>query len=256
MLLYLRRFIYLLLIYIPSLCGAGVEGYYDLYYFNNQSANFNDIDQESEDDNQIADPLEPINQIIFSFNYALDLAVIEPVSYTYKSLTPNFAQYSVRNFFTNLGNPVTAINQVAQGNLEDASETIGRFITNFVLGFGGLFDIASEFQVKQNYEDFGRTLATYNVPGGPYIVLPIIGPTNFRDLIGKIVDFEIDPISRNFTNDTNMYLGMSKVIYIRADNYDYINNIKYKSLDPYAVMKTVYCQNRDNGIRKLGKKHD
>ena len=243
MLKIIRSYILVLIICIPLTCFS-TEGYYDLYYFDNQNIK---IDEESIDHSaevEIEDPFQPINQIIFSFNYVVDTLIIEPTAYFYKTITPDPVQGNVRNFFHNLSTPITAINLLLQGRFDDTAETIGRFITNSTIGVGGLFDIATEFNVEEYNEDFGLTMASYGVENGPYIVLPIIGPTNLRDLVGKGADFFIDPVNKNFSNTTNMYLGMTKIVYIRADNYALINNIKYKSLDPYTFMKTVYSQNR------------
>jgi len=226
------------------LLAASVEGYYDLYYFNNQNSKMSEETLANDYVDTIEDPFQPINQLIFSINFTIDMLAIEPVAYVYKNTVPEVAQDRVGNLFDNLSSPITFLNQIFQGKFEQASQTLGRFITNTTLGLGGLVDVASEFGVEKAQTDFGLTLAHYGFKGGPYLVLPIIGPTSFRDLLGKGVDFFSDPISRNLNNKTNVYLGIGKIIYVRADNYDLINNIKYKSLDPYTFMKTVYYQNR------------
>ena len=241
------RFVLIVFIFLLNPCAllaAGAEGYYDLYYFNNQNSKISEDSLDHDYLEEIEDPFQPINQIVFSINYTIDLLVIEPVAYVYRSAVPQVGQERVKNIFENLSNPITFINQILQGEFEQASQTLGRFLTNSTLGIGGLIDVASEFGINKTQTDFGMTLAHYGFDGGPYVVLPIVGSTSFRDLIGKGVDFFSDPISRNFSNKTNVYLGIGKIIYVRSDNYDLINNIKYKSLDPYTFMKTVYYQNR------------
>lgn len=231
-----------------TLFANGNVGYYDLYYFDNQSSKISDAALNDEFSDQIEDPFQPLNQVIFSFNYTLDMLVIEPTAYVYKNLTPQVAQDRVKNLFENLASPVTFFNLILQGKFEQAGETLGRFITNTTLGLGGLVDVASEFGVPQAQTDFGLTLAQYGFGTGPYVVLPVIGPTNFRDMLGKGADFFSDPISRNLKVKINIYLGLGKLVYIRANNYELINSIKYNSLDPYTFMKTVYNQNRENRI--------
>jgi phospholipid-binding lipoprotein MlaA len=228
---------------IASLANSA-EGYYDLYYFNNQSTKIAPEALNDQTLEQIEDPFQPVNQIIFGINYTLDLIVIEPAAYIYQNITPQVGQDRVNNLFENLSSPITFFNQILQGKFVEASDTLGCFITNTTLGFGGLVNVAEEFGVQKDHTDFGMTLAHYGFHGGPYVVLPIIGPTSFRDMLGKGVDFFSDPISRNMKNQDNVYLGIGKLVYVRSDNYELINNIKYNSLDPYTFMKTVYYQNR------------
>jgi phospholipid-binding lipoprotein MlaA len=237
--------IFLLTLLRPfCLLANSIEGYYDLYYFNNQNPRISQSALGGECVDQIEDPFQPVNQIIFDINYVIDLLVIEPTAYIYQNVTPKVGQERVKNLFEHLSSPITFLNLILQGKFEQASDTLGRFITNSTIGFAGLVDVASEFGVSKNQTDFGMTLAHYGFKGGPYLVLPIIGPTSARDLLGKGVDFFSDPISRNLKNKTNVYLGIGKIIYVRSDNYELINNIKYNSLDSYTFMKTVYYQNR------------
>jgi phospholipid-binding lipoprotein MlaA len=247
---FLIKIMFIIVMFSPTIGFAAETGYYDLYYFDNQQPKHDYDSSELELDQDVEDPFEAINKIIFSFNYAVDLVIIEPAAFSYKTLTPDIIQDSVKNFFLNLSTPISAINLLLQGRSEEAAEAVGRFITNSTLGCVGLFDIASEAGIEQRHEDFGRTLASYGFGNGPYLVLPIIGPSNFRDLIGKGVDFSIDPINKRFSNSTNTYLGMAKVVYLRAENYNYINNIKYKSLDPYVYMRSIYSQNRSQTIQR------
>lgn len=246
------KVVIIMLIILNPFCllANGGEGYYDLYYFNNQNPKISPGALDSNYIDQIEDPFQPVNQVIFDINYVIDMLVIEPVAYIYQNVTPQVGQERVKNLFEHLSSPITFLNQLLQGKFEEASDTMGRFITNSTLGFAGLVDVASEFGISKKQTDFGMTLAHYGFKGGPYLVLPIIGPTSFRDLLGKGVDFFSDPISRNLKNKTNVYLGIGKIIYVRSDNYELINNIKYNSLDPYTFMKTIYYQNRMESVNE------
>jgi phospholipid-binding lipoprotein MlaA len=134
-----------------------------------------------EDDN---DPLEGLNRGIFEFNRVVDGVLIKPAAQIYRGVLPQQAQDSVRSFLRNLRSPVILANDVLQGDMDRAGSTIGRFLVNTTLGIGGLFDVASELGMPFHDEDFGQTLAVWGVGEGPYLVLPLLGPSNPRDAVG------------------------------------------------------------------------
>jgi phospholipid-binding lipoprotein MlaA len=204
---------------------------------------------------QDGDPLEPVNRAVFKFNRVVDGLVLEPASILYGNLVPDLGKRGIRNFLDNLRAPVVFVNDILQGERERAGITLGRFITNTILGFG-LFDAARDFGFEKHDEDFGQTLAVWGVGEGPYIVLPILGPSNLRDAGGLVVDrFVFDPtgtlspanvdvpwearLARTGTDgiDTRYRLG------------DLISNVYETSLDPYATFRTVYRQRRAAEIR-------
>jgi phospholipid-binding lipoprotein MlaA len=140
----------------------------------------------------VYDPFERTNRAIYKFNAQFDYYVYLPIVDTYTAVTPEFVRGSVSNFFNNLGEITTFANSVLQGKVEKASPTLFRFMLNSTIGLFGLFDPASHIGLKREHEDFGQTLGVWGAGNGPYIVLPILGPSNLRDATGTGVDFAID----------------------------------------------------------------
>jgi len=140
---------------------------------------------------EIWDPWEGMNRAIFRFNSYADRWVLNPAVSVYKFVFPGFVRTGVSNFFTNLDNIQTVVNQVLQMHPMPAVETTGRFVVNTTLGIFGLFDVATPIGMPQHYEDFGQTLGRYGVGDGPYLVLPLFGPSFVRDAGGKVVDAQI-----------------------------------------------------------------
>lgn len=137
---------------------------------------------------QVYDPLEPINRRVYYFNYQFDKYIFLPTVRFYRAVTPELLRTGVQNFFKNTDNITTAGNSLLQLKLKKAMRAIGRFSMNTAVGVGGLVDVASDMGMPKPYEDFGMTLAHYGVGKGPYLVLPILGPTFLRDSIGMGVD--------------------------------------------------------------------
>ena len=131
------------------------------------------------------DPYEDFNRQMFAFNEGLDKAVIEPVAYSYRAVTNEPVREGVGNFTHNLGEPLTFVNHVLQGKLPDAGATFGRFVLNTTIGIAGVFDPASSLGLAKTDEDFGQTLGVWGVQSGPLLVLPVLGPTTPRDIIGR-----------------------------------------------------------------------
>ena len=136
------------------------------------------------------DPLEPFNRDMSRFNDTVDSAVFKPVATAYREVTPSLVRTGVNNFFSNLGEVWSFVNNVLQLDLKGSADTALRFGFNTIFGLGGTLDIASEMQIEQHKQDFGQTLARYGVPTGPYIVLPILGPSTLRDTVAEGLDPE------------------------------------------------------------------
>lgn len=199
------------------------------------------------------DPLEPMNRYFFEVNYALDEIVLKPVAGWYYVALPNPVQDSVRNFLRNLSSPVILANDVFQGETDRAGTTLIRFLVNSTFGIVGLFDVASEMGFQYHDEDFGQTLAVHGVDEGPYLVLPIIGPSNPRDAAGRIVDVFLDPLTYIAGTD-----GLEDLPYVRsgvtavdtrARNLKTLDEIREGSLDYYATIRSLYRQKRNDAIR-------
>lgn len=202
--------------------------------------------------NELNDPAEPTNRMIFDFNQALDKAIFKPVASAYKNQTPNILKAGVHNFLNNLRTPVIFGNNILQGKLLNAWNTLARFFINSTIGIAGLGDPATGFGLKFQNEDFGQTLATWGLPEGPYIVLPVFGPSNPRDTVGLIVDALIDPLNIWLTNTERSELIFARAgirgIDERARNYDALEDLEKSSLDFYASLRSLYRQRRNDQI--------
>ena len=205
-----------------------------------------------EDEN---DPLEGLNRGIFEFNRVLDGLLIKPVAQIYRGVLPQQAQDSVRSFLRNLRSPAILVNDVLQGDMDRAGTTISRFLVNTTLGIGGLFDFAADhLDIPYHDEDFGQTLAVWGVGEGPYLVLPILGPSNPRDVVGVASEWFLDPINLYFTNVRDddwvpWARAIPRGIDARARSIDALDELERTSLDYYAAIRSLYRQSRDNEIR-------
>lgn len=205
------------------------------------------------------DPLEPMNRAIFEFNLVVDKAVLRPVAQAYEVL-PDFVRNGVRNFLRNLRSPVILANDLMQGEVERAGDTMGRFVFNTLVG-GGLFDPASEAGIVYHEEDFGQTLAVWGVESGPYLMLPFLGPSTVRDTGGLVADHYMSPVtywadnsSRDWAEYSGLILATANAIDTRSRNYQQLEDLEATSLDFYATVRSLYRQqrktlieNRENG---------
>ena len=201
---------------------------------------------------EINDPAEPTMRAIFAFNQALDTAVLKPVSNVYRNVAPDKVRTGVHNFLNHLRTPVIFFNDVLQGEFESAITTLVRFLINTTAGIFGLNDTASDLGIEFKNEDFGQTLAVWNMPEGPYLMLPVFGPSNPRDAIGRVVDFFIDPLNiwaRNNNEDWTIPTRTAvDAIDFRALHYDAIEDLEKSSLDFYATIRSLYRQRRTDEI--------
>ena len=189
------------------------------------------------------DPLESRNRSIYAFNESLDEAILEPSADVYDYITPNMLQKGFNNFFYNVNYPVTIINQLLQGNIEEALQDTLRFSINSSIGVFGLFDPASSMGLPQHDEDFGQTLAVWGVKEGPYLMLPFFGPKTLRSLTGDFTDVLFNPLLN--INDTNLKMKVN-LINILQDRSD-LSTLEEEldnSFDPYQYIKDSYFQNR------------
>lgn len=199
------------------------------------------------------DPLEGVNRVTYKVNEAADRAVVRPVAEIYNHVLPQEARDGVRDFLRNLRSPIIAANQVLQGNFDGAGKTVERFAINTTVGFGGVFDVAGHAKIAEFHdEDFGQTMGVHGVPEGPYIVLPILGPSNVRDTAGLVVDTVADPVNiwlRNTDNDGWMYARAGVTgIDTRSRLIGFTDDLEKNSVDPYARLRDLYRQNRENEI--------
>ena len=198
------------------------------------------------------DPYEKTNRSIFSFDQALDHAVARPVAVFYNHAVPEFARDGVHNFLTNLDAPVTFGNDVLQGSPDRAGQTLGRMVINSTIGLGGLVDVAAKMGIAPHEEDFGQTLGVWGVGEGPYLVVPLTGPSNPRDSVGTVVDYFMDPLTYMKWNNSTLYMGIRTgmgFVDLRARTVDNLDQIERTSVDLYATTRRLYRQHRNAEIR-------
>lgn len=203
------------------------------------------------DTNDVYDPLEKENRVLFDASLQLDRAVIRPAAVGYRSIIPEGVRDAIRNFLNNLGSPVIFANDVLQGDVDRAGTTLLRITVNSTVGLAGLFDPAAKWGFVRHAGDFGQTLAVYGVGEGPYLFVPLLGPSNARDLTGYGVDFLFDPFTwlplrENFWWQT----GRTALddLDLRARNIETLDEIQKTSLDFYASVRSLYHQNREAQI--------
>jgi len=194
------------------------------------------------------DPFEPANRAIFTFNDKLDTYVAQPIAKGYQKVTPQPLRQAITNFFSNLGDVSNLANNLLQLKITDATEDLMRIAMNSTFGLGGLIDFATLAGLPKHHQDFGLTLGHYGVPAGPYLVLPLFGPSDVRDGIGMGVDVKfnvlnyIEPAVRN-------PLYVAQFVSARADLLGATDLLKQAALDPYSFVRDAYRQQRESLIR-------
>jgi phospholipid-binding lipoprotein MlaA len=196
------------------------------------------------------DPYEDFNRQMFAFNDGLDRAVLEPVAKGYRAITNEPIREGVGNFADNLNEPLTFVNHVLQGQIPDAGATFGRFVVNTTVGIGGIFDPASAMGMQRTKEDFGQTLGKWGVGSGPYLVLPFLGSTTPRDIIGKGGDVALNPLNYpEFESDDAIRTGIAVLggVNARAGAIDAINEVR-NQIDPYTTVRRFYDRTKAQDI--------
>ncbi|WP_162914433.1 MlaA family lipoprotein [Taklimakanibacter lacteus] len=197
------------------------------------------------------DPFEGVNRVVFGFNQVVDRLVLEPSARIYRAVIPRPVRTGVTNVLNNLATPITLSNDILQGNPEAAANTIKRFMVNSTLGIGGIFDHATGLGEPLHREDFGQTLGTWGVGSGPYLVLPILGPSNPRDAGGMVVDTAVNPMTWILYDaplwQKSIPVGTQIVVSREAILDDY-ENLRKNSPDLYASVRDLYAQKRQAEI--------
>jgi len=202
----------------------------------------------------INDPFEPANRMMFAINEAVDTFAIRPAAVVYRDFMPDPGKELVYNFVRNLTLPLTIVNDVLQGEWDRADIAAKRFFVNTIAGFGGVVDAATGLGLPHHEEDFGQTLAVYQVSPGPYLVLPLLGPSSTRHAFGRIVDFATDPLTYILAKaplvSTIGTRGLS-IVDTRYRLLGPLDDLKSTSLDYYAAIRSLYRQRRQVQIRNL-----
>jgi phospholipid-binding lipoprotein MlaA len=200
-------------------------------------------------ENGVSDPFEGTNRAVFAFNDAVDDTLIHPIAKSYRAAVPTPARTGVRNFLRNLKSPVILANQLLQGDIKGAGDVVLRAVVNSTVGVGGLFDVAETGGLKYEQEDFGQTLAVWGVGHGPYLVVPVLGPSSVRDYAGYFVDGYADPLRwyLHNTDEEGWYYAKMGADYLdlRESLVDVLADLEASSIDYYAAVRSTYYQRRD-----------
>jgi phospholipid-binding lipoprotein MlaA len=194
------------------------------------------------------DPWEGMNRKTYAFNDALDAAVLKPVAQGYVKVVPGFAREGVVNFYSNLEDIATSLNNLLQGKVKDGAGDAGRFVVNTVFGVFGLWDVATPMGLEKHYEDFGQTLGWWGVHPGPYLVIPFLGPSTARDAPAKAVD-PAWLYSRAFDTEWSYwsYWTLGKVS-TRAGLFQAEGVLEEAALDKYSFIRDAWLQRRRNMV--------
>ena len=208
--------------------------------------------QEYQENN---DPFEPANRVGYAIDNGLDTYILAPVARAYVYVVPGVVRQPIHNLLQNMTSPVLFINDVIQTKPRRAGDTFVRFVVNSTAGVGGLFDVAAKIGYPYHDNDFGTTLALWGVPEGPFLFLPVIGPSNPRDATGYGVDIAFDPLTyapagHGIHTLEGVRLGLS-VVDTRSRVLDEIDSVKKTALDPYATFRSLYRQNRESTIEQI-----
>lgn len=208
---------------------------------------------------QTNDPLEPTNRVFYAVNNGLDTVILRPLALGYRYVVPQPVRDGVHNVLSNLGTPVQLANDVLEGKPHNAGQTVMRFVINTTVGVVGFFDVATKWGFPNHDNDFGMTLATWGVPEGPFLFLPVLGPSDPRDAVGFGVDIVLDPFTwvGNSHDGTIKALNWTRFGLNAVDSRerveDSLQQIKKTALDPYATFRSLYRQHRRAQIEQLRK---
>jgi phospholipid-binding lipoprotein MlaA len=201
------------------------------------------------------DPLEPFNRTMYGVNYVADHVFLRPIAYAYRDGVPDVIRSKVTNTLRNLKSPIVLANDLLQGEWDRAGDTSMRFLINSTVGVLGIFDVATEWGYPYHQEDFGQTLAVAGIGDGPYLVLPLLGPSNSRDAVGTAVDWFFDPLrlygaaqNPNWEPETSWTRTGVSAVNTSANYLESLEELERSSIDTYATMRSAYGQIRRRQI--------
>jgi len=201
------------------------------------------------------DPIEPTNRVFYAVNNGIDTVLLRPVATAYRDVVPEAVRSHVHSFLVNLGNPVQLINDVLEAKPRRAGDTLMRLVVNTTFGIGGIFDVATDWGWPDHENDGGMTFAVWGLGDGPYLFLPILGPSSPRDAAGFASDFAVSPFSWIGVGTVAQALSYTKTaasaVDARANVIDALDKITSQALDPYATIRSLYRQHRDSQIEDL-----
>jgi len=194
------------------------------------------------------DPYEGFNRSMHSFNDGLDKAILKPLAKGYKAITPVPVDNGISNFFSNIDDVVSAVNNLLQFKLTRAATDVGRVLINSTIGLLGFVDVASNMNMPKYGEDFGQTLGTWGVGPGPYIVLPFFGPSNGRDTVGLVVDWYTDPVNYLEPESHQLIVKGLRLVDKRADLLGASKVLEEAALDEYEFLRDAFLQKRQYDV--------
>jgi|TARA_B110000259_G_scaffold13852_1_gene14574 phospholipid-binding lipoprotein MlaA len=201
---------------------------------------------------KVSDPLEPFNRMVFSFNNVFDKYALRPVAILYRGVLPEFARNRITYALNNLSMPITTINNILQFEFGKAGISTARFVINSTIGILGFFDPAAYFGLEASSEDFGQTLAVWGIPKGPYLVLPLLGPSSPRDFTGLLSTSLLDPtyqIGNTANRELFRYYKMgTSAVNFRSENIELFDDLQNNSVDYYAAVRSFYNQSRNSQV--------
>jgi phospholipid-binding lipoprotein MlaA len=194
------------------------------------------------------DPWEPFNRVVFQFNEDFDTAFLKPIAKGYQAITPAPVDRGITHFFENLADVRNTVNNALQFKMARAATSVGRIVVNSTVGVLGFMDVASNMNLPKYNEDFGQTLGAWGLPQGPFVVLPLLGPSTGRDTVGLVGDWYTDPLT--YVNDGGVAWGAKalRVIDRRADLLAASKVLEQAALDPYSFVRDAYLQRRRSDI--------
>jgi phospholipid-binding lipoprotein MlaA len=201
------------------------------------------------------DPWEKFNRKVHVFNNAVDRTIARPLARGYVKVVPRPVRLGVSNFFSNLGEPITALNSLLQGKPKQAGQSLGRFLLNSTVGIGGIFDPASDAKLPRKNEDFGQTLGVWGWKRSRYVELPLFGPRTVRDVLGLVGDAPLSPIRQVEDDKTRFFLQGLQLVDVRAQLLS-IDSLREGAIDEYALFRDSWLQRRNYQIGEDRKKSD
>lgn len=204
-------------------------------------------DHDEADDLAANDPLEEVNRGVLKFNQQIDRWIFDPITRAYRYVVPDAARRAVHRAFLNIGSAPVAANDLLQLEWVDAGTTMARFVINTTVGIGGLFDPATRIGLERHDSDFGQTLALAGLPSGPYLMLPVFGPSSIRDGAGQVTDTFMNPSTYFFGFGLFEYLlyGGSAGFTTREAHFEEMKALESSSVDFYSALRSAFVQNRD-----------
>jgi len=196
----------------------------------------------------VRDPWEHMNRSVYNFNEVLDNVAIKPAAKAYTVVLPSPVRTGIHNFVGNLGDVWTLTNTALQLKLQATAETFMRITVNTVFGLGGVMDVATEMRLEKRKEDFGQTLGYWGVKPGPYVVLPVLGPSTLRDALATPLDMQGDVTQQFNDQATRNVLTTTRVLDVRSGLLESLDVIKAAALDPYSFVRDAYLQKRENDV--------